>query len=542
VRVLAIGNYIHYFPGTYLKYGITRRTNGVTKEEAIQSYANQKRSITQKVNQLMVLDNAEVADIEAKLNYFFSDNDISVEDQRIMEMVAEKIEEQFKIESKDIDVRTGKVITQPTDRTKQAYNKARKNLENNKNIQKHAVIREIEETNTYLRTIYGRLKILEAAIPLMLDSKEKNEARMKVRAAYHLLQDILGEKISTLKEMKDFNNHKIMLDRILNNTVSIEEDGKINEYNLISLINSLLKNSAILPFTNANKAQGQFFEDMIAVALNQGAIKFYSDLDKALEQVTSRKDGGNKGRMILEQKFLDGDVSWTNFSSQFQSGYEKGLNYIQTANISEGKVDVEIAYNNKTLPISAKSYSLAAGRNITLVDDTNLLYLLQDENSNYVNHYLNTIKSNSKNYSYYQELRKQGYLATAYTVIYKAFTGDTHSRSKKAEIFIVNDVTRAKGTNGVKVYSINQLIHKIFENAETIGQYSKIEISGAEGGTLENIGVEMPWVGDNPPKGNGMLDTREAVLNSNLAWDRIGLYLANVAKIKLHAALKPSIL
>lgn len=533
---MAIGDYIHYHPNLYLERGNNDFDTKInTKELALYSFADQRRSIKQRMKSIN--QDYDLQDIENQLNYFFGGS-ITKERAEIMEKVAQIIMDEFSIAEKDFNKRMGQITksgTQQTNNLIQDVNKKFYELKEGQKQNKSAILLDkIEESNTYIQTIYGRVELIDAALKTVTDEKEKKRLEEKINVLHKLLYDLFGSKQDIYDTYgTKSRNHLIQYNYLKNHTSTIKG---YEEYNVITLINSLLEDNVLLPVTQAAKAQGTFFEYMIAVALAQTENGMYKSIDEALENVTSKQNGGNKKKMILEKKFLDNDdIVWETFSNSFGSGYEKGIDYVQSTVASENKIDVEITYKDRTLPISAKSYALAAKRNISLVSGTNLLYMLQEENNTYVNHYLNVINANALHSNYasgFRELREQGYLATAYTVLYKAFTGDVGDRAR-AEIFVINDVTGDQNGNRVKVYSIGQLLEKILNNAETVNGYSSIT---ANNESLSNLSIENKWVGrientnghfGKPSKDNAKI--------------RIGNYLANVAHVKLHASLKQNV-
>ena len=77
---------------------------------------------------------------------------------------------------------------------------------------------------------------------------------------------------------------------------------------------------------------------------------------------------------------------------------KQGTNMILTLAPKQDKLDVMIEWKNTAVPISAKNYSTyeMKEKGINLVSATPLLYLLQDEESNFVNDYFNIIATHPR--------------------------------------------------------------------------------------------------------------------------------------------------
>lgn len=110
------------------------------------------------------------------------------------------------------------------------------------------------------------------------------------------------------------------------------------------------------------------------------------------------------------------------------------------------------------MAISAKNVSLDSYY-IHILDGSPLLYMLQDVDSEYVNHFLNIFashKGHSSKSATVASYRTAMLQDIKLVLMYKAITGDVAGR-KTANLFIVND----NRTGSVKVYAIDDLIDKI---------------------------------------------------------------------------------
>jgi hypothetical protein len=136
--------------------------------------------------------------------------------------------------------------------------------------------------------------------------------------------------------------------------------------------------------------------------------------------------------------------------------------------------------------------------------------MIQDENSNFVNHYLNVFAYHSDEGISIQ-LKNQATLAMKVTLLLKAFEG--YKDTGKAELFIVNDNTSGK----IRVFSIANLISKIYKDIEN---YSNIILSG--GSDISNLSLK---------------NSRQATYS-----DRITKLIQDVHNHKITVSIPPSVL
>ena len=161
-------------------------------------------------------------------------------------------------------------------------------------------------------------------------------------------------------------------------------------------------------------------------------------------------------------------------------GYDVDQNYnamIKRIHESQQKVDVSFEYKGEKVNISAKNVAL--GKNwshlskaITVTNGNPLLDLLQDESSDFVNHYLNLFADHNGEGGYESHfgfLRNQYLDVIKMIIIYKALTGDGYGHQDDiANVFIVNNNQDAK--NHVRVINIKSLVYKILRSSSNLMQ------------------------------------------------------------------------
>lgn len=570
---MPIGDYIHYHLSRYHTYGI-RDAFGESGEkgnrgiqEGIRAYAAQKGIIHKRANSLMKLEDDVIKDIEAKLNFLMGNGKKS---KQVRRMLKDSISEDYGIEDKLIDANTFKVTKDKSIVTKEEIevtkNEYKSSFESGKipnntgryyNTNKIGFSRaylgkdtkklgkEVEAQNIYLKNLVEKVQLIQRMMEKVPQEKKgRANLQNKVDNAINMIKEFFNqnsyteELLNTKGISPEFKNCKILVDNLKN----FKNSEGVN-INLIDAVNSLLSDSLLFPNNRAMEAQGALAETAVAVSLMEADLNAVITVDDYIQSKSNNKEGvvGNKyaKQMTFSKNFLTKqDAALGKFSASFSTGYGQGIDAIYALEASTGKVDVEVTYKSNFLPISVKNYSLAAQRNISLVSGTNLLYLIQDENSNYVNHYLNAIAYHKDMYLDYGSgnYREQSYLATAYTVLYKAFTGDSYGRdiADKAEVFIVHDTTAESQRQSWRVYSINSLLYSILNTAEQFNKYAVIETTGGfnGNGNLENLTIGNEFQGILKPYTPDVED----------AYTRIGIFLGRVANVKLHAALKPAAL
>jgi len=236
-------------------------------------------------------------------------------------------------------------------------------------------------------------------------------------------------------------------------------------------LNYLIETYAAYPAIS--KAEGDGFEYTIALALNAAT-------DLAEDKVQNSLSGNNI--KMGEKRFKK-----TNFSSFVRKiGDDVFLN--ATYN-KRAKVDIEVVWNDKLLKVSAKNsrYTDDFKSMVSLVNDSTLLFLLQDMDINAVNHFLN-ISSAHEGGSLKNEEKTIQEDIKRY-LFYKGLSGDTYRRSRRdiPNIFIVNKKGNSKDPK-VKVIDV-QDIYKFCE--DRLNMFS-VKFSGINMMGLQKI--DSVWV------------------------------------------------
>lgn len=191
-----------------------------------------------------------------------------------------------------------------------------------------------------------------------------------------------------------------------------------------------------------------------AVALQQGTF-FEAVLDQlplvAKEALTSEIRGDIPEIVAMDK---------TKFANQYITKDFGDL--LERTSVSQGKVDVSVMWNETPVNISAKSVDLN-NYYIHLVTGSSLLYMIQDLNSNFVNHFLNIFAAHKGSSSRLSQMKLAMAQEMKLILMYKALTGDNYKRTS-ANVFAVNDINTGK----VRLFDMYTLIDKVSKDQQGI--------------------------------------------------------------------------
>ena len=138
---------------------------------------------------------------------------------------------------------------------------------------------------------------------------------------------------------------------------------------------------------------------------------------------------------------------------------------------------------------SVKNINLSKDFGISLVNGTNLFYLLSDEDPRYLRRVFNILAEHTGNIitqggpsneynarALFADLRKEAWLSVKYLSAYKALSGDTFHR-QAASLFIVNDNSNQQ-VYVLEISDIMNLIYKaVMQNNSALDEYFSFELS-----------------------------------------------------------------
>lgn len=383
------------------------------------------------------------------------------------------------------------------------------------------------QSNMKISTVENCINDLITKINQLEDNEITNieEIRQKMSTIENLMNNFITYCKSSLIEdgwentiINNIQNQNIKQQTHKTNRIS-KIQSKFKE--LQEQVNNFITFSLQKPAVNLQK--GNLFEYLIAYlplfSLREGSDEINEQLKKI--QVAG---GVKEDVRVNPNYFLDGLIS----DSEQKTDFDNGSLRISPKR-SQGKVDVFLTWQGQELRVSAKNVHLKNNYFIHILSGSSLLYLIQELDSNFVNHFLN-LSAHKINNNYLQTAKEQVINELKFTLILKALIGgelEGNGRSK-ANLFIVND--NSEQGNGIKVYNINDLINIISDEMEQNKNNEKFTIQGI------TIGSSRKTFGKN------FLLKNELVKEENGALKRIANILSEVHAQKINASLSISYL
>lgn len=588
--------YIHYFPYNYYYYGINRKDkHNFAKDDPIDVFNAQRTAIKKRVNGMEFSKKTE--DIQKWLNFFASEVATSsqemqtevnyayqeglntflyeIEDGKYSYLIDKinrgslDIATENSDELKEFDRLTKELVSSSRDAFKEGHGSSMKKIEEKVLLIVLARDFLLNKTAHNYDDVVAKIDGMQKLLKEMLDEREQLDSLGKAGVYNTKMGDADRIIQSTENDIKIFKNF-VTKEELDSKKITVNG----HAYSFKELVNLLLKDHSLFPLKYFSKEKGVLAEVMTLSALLLGKQKGLQLVNGAVED--SIKSAINSSTIIsgMEKTYTQPIIKWNKFIDKNikmnplmlkEYGVDGSSIEIEMKNSgTEDKTDfnIQLVSGSSKLNVSQKNYNLYSSGDISLVNGTSLLYLLQDEKSDFVTHYFNVLACNTDTRfnrkvdgktitmesglkSLIDEYRRQSYIASALTIIYKAFTGNTYGSSKTSNIFIVYN-NKAKNQNeSYYVYNIKDIMNKIFTEANGFGNEglkSYISISTPKG-NLENLVLENSFV-SSENFGAGVLSRYRGQDNFNYdaAYVRVGNILSEAVKIKLHAGLKKKVI
>jgi len=504
-----IGEYVHYHLYMYKQFGIQRpdgkkqRSHGLGYAQAESIFKLQKNHILSMARN-RTTSKENIDSINKTLSVFINGrkNNIkfSTEDQKIFDEVIDAWCEEIKEE-------LGEAFD--TNRITENFQVEKKSYSSRSSR------RDIEETKRghFASTIQKDIMLMET----MLNDIEKNISDNKGLVKYKELQ----------QEVKNLENLSI---RFRNNFIDWTKENKRLEKSL--------KGTRWGFITNDKTIDNLTYEDFVtSVNVCKRLVRQFTKNDTSratgfVAEVAAKKLAGLAQLEILKDvsnPIVAGEIIGNNIyatpviynSDFFEQNFLKDLNQktviegdggIYSVSLpTQNKVDVIFAMeNNDTVTTTIKNHNFYSGYDISLVKESPLLAMIQDEDPVFVNHYLNMVVPHKDENTKYKSIA-MGAAANAmrYTLIYKSLVGAKLNASR-ADVMIIID--NATGTP----YVFD--VAKIFTNIDAILNLFSI----TESSSLRNTRVGT-------------------VSNRQLADKRISDILVSAHQDKITIAMSPTV-
>lgn len=415
----AIGQYIHLTAAGYNKTGINTQRQSPSID-AITALQNQREEIQKKIDNYQKINNLKP--LEKQINNLIKKLGVS-QSNPLESRKWEKEAQQFLLNEMNKEFSNLQHIDFSTLNVdaRSALEKGVGKLKTNYWVYKKAkteILNRINELNSYLENF------------------TKNISKEDYKIATKKIDNIIN------KTYKDI--YKTI------SSSGKEPLSKQRTQEMIKNLNEIILEYAAMPAINLQK--GTLFEKVIQLIPEQG-----KDLAKKAtrEAFISHSRGKKQVKVEIEESFFK-NKSW-----KMDMG-----DIIQTGKTSQGKIDVAFEWEGQDINISAKNINLEnSPKFIHTTTGSSLLYMLQDENSDFVNHYFNLYSKHvGREHLTYANQKKEYLNVLKLTLAYKGLTGESYGREdNKANVFIINDSKGISG-NSVRVLSVADLLKKISES------------------------------------------------------------------------------
>lgn len=334
----------------------------------------------------------------------------------------------------------------------------------------------------------------------------------------HTQAQIINKGEASQQQIQQFdatiaNLKKFIAESQKDNIVEIKDlSTNLKAKDIVNQINAAF---ATLKFPK-QAATGEVFEDFLTIAGLYAEGKAGQISDKLIEKTLL---GGQRSNVLIHgsnfsSDFVDLDKLRKSGAFSKTGSFDSNTNYTFKEGFTQDKLDVQINWYGDTLNISAKNYKLKDDSDkIHLVSGTSLLYIMQNENVDFINHWLNTVTVNS--FLSNDEPMNKNLLQEAHTtmktiILAKALTGQNLGRNGVADTFVLNHRTKKK----IYVWTTKQFFDACEKNINNLSFKNYPN-------TIKNT-----WVG-----------TDKNIPNQASAKDRISNLIAKVHTYKLHVSV-----
>lgn len=424
-----IGDYIHYHVQNYRELGLAYNEAEKDSSNLTYNFANKKRQIVENIQKYP--KRKILSKFEKDINKLFGnsrDKKTNANEEKNIKLIWEKAEQrlmkEYNTAFEKINRETGDIEKIKTADIQQAIDGSLSKISVKK-----------DQKTVEVATLNKRLQSLEHFLNTGVFGIKKQQELQDSLDSIHA--DILAAQEIMMKD---------------ENFKDISEVKYINLKNgeaIIKQINDLISIYVRVPDLNLQK--GSLFEFLLAYVQGVGKKNlqdsFFETFDKSVK-------GGNRVDVLLDPSFFSDDID---FSSLSKKNVEIGSKTYLSLGTSQQKIDVEITSekrNVEPLKISAKNVNLFSGYDVHLVEATPLLTLIQNENADFINHYLNIIAEHPKD-SEKDDLAQIGSAHETMKVLllYKALSGDILGRDA-ANVFVYNN----NKTGQTKVVDIGEMV------------------------------------------------------------------------------------
>lgn len=465
-----IGNYVHLYAGSYMRYGTT--TYGPNNKYRYGTQRDKvKNLIEQELNHRF--SHTEIKQMEDFLNYVFKSNKIKSQNP-----IPEIYDKEFQEHEEEL---------------KQGI--------------EEAILKDVT-TNWDTRNVKGGDMSQKGTAALNRIKVKKNQEKVLIQNIVRHIQDIesyknklakgiyQNENITLTKLNKDLNMIKNKLALLLKEAQQLdlgrEAKAKISKMQkgdiggslllkddsgLVDNINELI---SVIKGPSINRIKGDL-EELIVGSLNLSSLvenRAFGAIKDSLFEVTKKVGDDTSKIQIDMSQFAEGEYLQKMLSKNYHLADDLFLT-LESNNASQDKIDIKLEFKNKTIGASVKNVNLQKRKRITLSASGSFLAMIQDYNQDqFINHYLNIMayhpnfvqgytKEGSAPYKEYQarlddsglvSFRRDVRAEMGLTMLYGSLIGyKKGSSGGKAQLLFIND----NNTGKIKIVHTADLLNFI---------------------------------------------------------------------------------
>ena len=455
----AVGEYVHLTAAGYNAYGIYRRDSRGRKENIDSMNSRTMDQLLSEVTGKSSLSKANVKKIESILQCIFNPKTESekAKAEQIRARVLNHIEEAFgiKLQAENINWETGDIEIQND--SDFALNLLHRTLERSdskqgKRLDPAKVRKEIETMNLIISKGIHNFQDKNLTINELVTKVEKIEEQ-----ANELWGDLSQYSNSVFNDL---------------GLPSLAEKGRFaQEQSFAKQVNELIERIGTAPIVNLQK--GGLFNFLISyLPYMAGELS----IDEVTQQIKTINVGGKARNITYSSKKVGPQQKWM-LNIQKDNGFQ--TYHCNVSKQSPQKIDIKLEWNNSPLKISSKYVSANDFSRINVSSGNNLMFMIQDISTDFVNHYLNLnamhIDSSDKEgaQQYLTRLKKQKNTIASATrnrvnqtmkklLAIKAITGKVFGR-EQANVMVIND----NQTGKIRVITMQDIAKKIKDMSST---------------------------------------------------------------------------
>lgn len=418
-----IGNYVHYHKRNYMRYGIGMKKDNIKKASS-SDFVGYREEIKNMI--ISQISDEQLHNLSKNYTYFFYGNPL---DMNKINETREKALSMFLNEfNKKMYNRYSQIVRGFTSveslENLIAYNEnISKNLSNNKGY---------VEGKTFEK-IY---KMIERLAIQGVSNRHINYKEIKKNS----------EKINQLlKEFQQLDKQWTASRNKMKFNYSTKKNGDLGAQlkNLLNRTYEIIKLDTIPGSTNLIGILGE--ESAMMLAKVTGSM-ILDNVDDISELVYKKMVQGVKSNLkVIHTGKKESSVAGNSNKYTKSLRSMNGEYLLSAKKETQNKADFEmILPNEKKIGISVKNYSFANRNDIGLVDNTSIVRLASNLNTEFVNHWLNLItQSSEKNYSSsnYMALKNEADKTMKLGILALAASGKIAGKRNSAEIIAINNRT-----------------------------------------------------------------------------------------------------